>query len=420
MTQRSPARSIPSLSLFVGCVAWMALAATRDSAAREWRVEADGSGDTARIQEAIDQAISGDVIILAPGRYVETLQFRGADITVRSQDPDDPDVVDATVIDADNQGSVARFDGRETAACLLTGVTLTGGRAAQGGGIHGQGTRATIRANRITSNTAEGRTGDDPRGGGLFQCAGRIEGNRIESNRAWTTSTLTTSGRGGGLAECGGEIWSNFIQSNTASGPGGGLFACDAWVEGNHIAGNQSLAAGGGAAAGDGHWRNNLFVGNRAEAGGALSGQRGVFLHNTLVSNHAQTRCGGMLDSQILVFKNCIFWNNDGPETQSAQDDQILQSTAPLYSCVQGWTGGNFNIAADPAFVDPLRDFHLRPDSPAIDAGGSIHGVVRDLDGRLRPIDSVREPRGDGSNLDMGAYEYPIPLHGGVTVWRLY
>jgi hypothetical protein len=53
----------------------------------------------------------------------------------------------------------------------------------------------------------------------------------------------------------------------------------------------------------------------------------------------------------------------------------------------------------DPKFADPAAfDFHLRSDSPAIDAGLALPGVGADYDGRARRR---------GGRVDIGAYEHP-------------
>jgi hypothetical protein len=90
-----------------------------------------------------------------------------------------------------------------------------------------------------------------------------------------------------------------------------------------------------------------------------------------------------------------------------------------FHSCVEGWTDGDGNIGADPAFVTPGRwddmdtpdvwddvwmegDYRLRPDSPCIDAGINEAWMLpgTDLDGKPRIL------RGRSSlTVDMGAYE---------------
>ncbi len=59
----APARGLPVLLL-------LALAASV-SEARSWRVEKDGSGDFAVIQDAVDASASGDTIRVGPGRFTE-------------------------------------------------------------------------------------------------------------------------------------------------------------------------------------------------------------------------------------------------------------------------------------------------------------------------------------------------------------
>ena len=57
--------------------------------------------------------------------------------------------------------------------------------------------------------------------------------------------------------------------------------------------------------------------------------------------------------------------------------------------------------------VDPANgDFHLLPASPCIDAGGHIEGLTEDFEGDARGYDGSAEPRGDGSDFDIGADEF--------------
>jgi len=58
------------------------------------------------------------------------------------------------------------------------------------------------------------------------------------------------------------------------------------------------------------------------------------------------------------------------------------------------WQEGN--IEADPLFILSRANYHLRPDSPCIDAGKDA-GVYKDIDGQDRPW---------GAGFDMGADEF--------------
>jgi len=65
---------------------------------------------------------------------------------------------------------------------------------------------------------------------------------------------------------------------------------------------------------------------------------------------------------------------------------------------------GANQTGADPMFVNvstPPYDFHLQPQSLAIDAGVIISGITSDVDGLARS---------QGSSTDLGAYEYPEPI----------
>ena len=68
-----------------------------------------------------------------------------------------------------------------------------------------------------------------------------------------------------------------------------------------------------------------------------------------------------------------------------------------LWELLAGNASNNLNLV--PLFVDPLneKDFHLKPISPAIDAGINAYAAAVDFDGVDRPI---------GDTVDIGPYEY--------------
>ncbi len=86
------------------------------------------------IQSAIDNSVDGDTIIVLPATspYHENIDFKGKAVTVRSIDPNNPDIVATTTIDGStpsdpNFGSVVLFRSGENNNSILAGFTITGG-----------------------------------------------------------------------------------------------------------------------------------------------------------------------------------------------------------------------------------------------------------------------------------------------------
>ena len=55
--------------------------------------------DWPTIQLAINNSLSGDEIIVAPGTYLESINFNGKAITVRSSDPSDAGIAPASLLE---------------------------------------------------------------------------------------------------------------------------------------------------------------------------------------------------------------------------------------------------------------------------------------------------------------------------------
>ena len=89
----------------------------------------------------------GDQIVVSPDLYEEKINFAGKSVTVRSTDPNDPAVVQATVLT--NTGTPMSFTEAEGAASVLSGFTIKGGN--QGILLNATSptiTQCTIRGNR--------------------------------------------------------------------------------------------------------------------------------------------------------------------------------------------------------------------------------------------------------------------------------
>jgi hypothetical protein len=88
-----------------------------------------------------------------------------------------------------------------------------------------------------------------------------------------------------------------------------------------------------------------------------------------------------------------------------------------VHNLVQGgnwlytWPENLQYLNADPRLADPAAgDFHIMPDSPAIDSGDNANAATVDADGNHRP----RDGSGLGQAVvDIGAYEY-VPDAAGV------
>jgi hypothetical protein len=109
------------------------------------------------IQEAIDVAVDGDTIIVAPGRYLSQdpwayaeLLFKGKSIRLVSSAPTDFSVTEQTIL-----CGVIVFDGTEDANCLLQGFKIQNYTC---GGILGNDTQAGITHCIISGNGPCGAT----------------------------------------------------------------------------------------------------------------------------------------------------------------------------------------------------------------------------------------------------------------------
>jgi len=360
------------------------------------------------VQAAIDQSNQGDVIILLQGIYKEHINFKGKAITLKSINPNDPDVVAATIIDGNQTDRVVTFANNEGKDSILSGLTIRNGKAKIGGGIWCDSNSSPQIINcTISDNSAE-------RGGGI-ECWGdtSISHCTISDNSAergggiycWGDTSITNctisdnSANDGGGIYCGGDSHttiSNCTISGNSANDGGGI---KCWGDSHTtisnctISGNSAQDDGGGIECwGDTSITNCTISGNSANDGGGIYCGGDTSITNCTISGNSANDGGGIECWGDTSISNSILWANL-PNQIDKDSDSYLSIT---YSDIQGGWSGEGNIDADPLFVNPSAgDFHLQAGSPCIDAG---HPRMHDV---------------DDSRADMGAYggegeNYPL------------
>jgi hypothetical protein len=302
------------------------------------------------IMPAIEHANDGDIIEVAPGTYEESIDFMGKAITVRSTDPNNGGVVEATIInancDANNIGRVVTFDDGEDANSILTGFTITGGYSVGdypddvGGGIFCLQASPAISNCVICNNYGFG-------GGGMLN----FDGSSPKLTNCIFTENESYFG-GGVLNSTNSNVtlFNCTFSKNSSSADGGGMF--------NYLSSPVVT--------------NCIFWGNDA-------GSSGDEIYNYSSSSDP----------------NFSYCDIEGCKPGGVWDPNFGTDL-----------GGN--IDSDPLFVDDTNDdYHLDPNSSCIDIGdsnGTYTGEL-DIDGDNRVIDVTG--KGDGIvDVDMGADEY--------------
>jgi hypothetical protein len=146
---------------------------------------------------------------------------------------------------------------------------------------------------------------------------------------------------------------------------------------------------------------NTFIVDNRAISGGSgamnLWRSSGRLVNVTVASNSASDGTGGIdfvadqPDASLIIRNGILAFNG-------ADDLSCSGGTCSVtYSDVQEGIAGSGNISSNPRFVDRSQgDYHLRANSPAIDAGTNDGAPAADFEGDPRPVGAV----------DMGADEF--------------
>ena len=317
-----------------------------------WHVATTGSDTTgdgsegnpfATIQTGIDAANDGDTVLVAPGTYVENINFNGKNIVVIGEDRE------TTIIDGNQNGSVVTFNGGEDNTAVLSGFTITNGLASEGGGINCFESSATIYDLIVSYNTAL------EYGGGVH-----FYGSSLNNPSLYNSQIIGNNSNG--------EWWSD----------GGGIYCLDASVSifNIEIIYNYATDKGGGIYFNSNNdnlsiqtLTNSIVVQNTSTYGAGIGGYcANMNISNCTISDNNGEGIfydGGCVDSYNPNIINTIIWNDP-----SIISSDTVGNFSVSYSDIQwGWVGTG-NIDANPLFCNPdSGDFTLAENSPCVGTG---------------------------------------------------
>ena len=353
-----------------------------------WHVSTTGNDSTGdgsstwpfrTIQKGINQASSGDTVLVASGHYYERINFKGKGILVSGKDylrtkafRNDSTIIDAdtTILGVSDTGSVVVFVSGENSSSILEGFILQNGIGTSdglsnrfGGGVYCFNSSPTLRDNLIRENSATF--------GGGIDCnqfsSPEVSSNRIESN--------TASSGGGGIScreSSSPDISYNIIRYNS-SGSGGGILCdmnCVANIFHNIIDQNSASSVGAGIMC---DWNASPAITNNI----VCSSPDGEGIH--------------ALDEAWPTVSYNNVWNNADGDFYGGQPGLGDTTWGTNFNHIV--CDSFFNILRDPMF-DDVENYTLLCISPCIDAGDS----------------SFEVPDSGGRRIDIGIYEYPYVI----------
>ncbi len=337
----------------------------------------------ATIQDAIDAAYAGGVVVVAPGTYAENscVQYGMSNrvgiakpLTVMAVSGNPNETI---IVGQGPPGSSAIRCAYIGDNGLLTGFTLSNG-----------------------FSRLDGVWDYEETGGGAWCENGGTVSNCI-------VCCCGANSGGGIYLNYYGSVCSSIIRDNVAFNSGGGIYSKEnSSINTCIISGNRANWGGGntfeyGGTMDNSVVCNNLVTGKYSSAGGLYCVYGGVIRNCTVVGNSAEGSAGGVY-APDAVFQNTIIYHNIAP----ANENFVYGG---FYNCCTFPNpDGSDNLTNDPQWIDYISgDYHLKPGSACINAGSNACVFSdTDLEGRPRIIDGT---------VDMGAYEYaPYPIIGVI------
>ena len=367
-------------------------------------VDPNGMGDFTTIQEAITAAWDLDTIIIQPGVYYECISFNGKAIELTSADPNDPNTVERTIIDANDKCDAITFRNSETHWSILSGITIRNGK--KGIFCTGNDTKPVIRNCVIQANEI-GIEG--PHASPTIVCCTIKENVTGIATTHGTVSHCVITGNGSdGVYNHAGVIDSSVITNN------GGWGVHYRFVHGAQLENCIISRNTGGIyyASSSGNVTNCTIVGNETD------GIRLIALATGLIAS---------VDATNSIIVQNLGWgvsDYDGWGSESLSYNNIWGNQHGSYHHV---SPGENDIHEKPWFIRPgywdlelvwhEGDYHLRSTVGRLDPIKTVWACVSPGDRWIQdPIDSPcidrgdpdssydREPYPNGGRINMGAY----------------
>ena len=369
------------------------------------------------IQPALNDANEGDVLEASRGIYYENVVIQDENITLKSEDPEDPEVVADTVVDA-------RYNAGEENEDYYAVNFHTGSGSTLAGLTLSESAKRGVNCEHLSSAYLSNCVIQDNSWDGIYSNHSSVDIIGCEIRRNASASypdcygIYCVSGSDVNIANCviaeneGSGIWSqdsslglrnSIIEDNADYGiyeynpPGASIIA------NNIFRGNGDDAIYFAQFASGPEIRNNWIYSNAGSgietynSPNIIPEPSAAIVNNTIVGNDEYgVESNYAADVEI---SNCIIWDNGSDELHAGDSDTFTVT----YSCIEGGYGvtEDHNIESAPRFVEAdFNNFHLGGGSPCIDTGDpdfEPEPNETDIDGEYRIINE---------RVDMGADEF--------------
>ncbi|HET9768477.1 MAG TPA: hypothetical protein VFS60_16640 [Thermoanaerobaculia bacterium] len=359
---------------------------------------------------------------------------------------------------AGNGGGIAAKNG---ALVEVRGGFVLGNVALfDGGGIYAPDAAVNMLTGGVAASVSNNIAGRD--GGGLYLGGGHVDVLTAPPDFAPSLVSGNQAQRGGGLFVDGADVRLRYVsvEHNTAGGEGGGVYVTDGGgvftnasaeaaprngfprLEANVAADGAALyAADGAVILTTGSIRGHQGTGAAAMA--VAAGDTSFLLTGVSVQSNAMPALFGIEGSAIVQLWHDSLAGNDVTgivrwrgsssilyviasvldETEPFFASFQAPSNPPQFSCVVSRYASPFAtvppgtifadmVFADPQFVAPPGDLHLRHGSPAIDL--CVANPQTDHDGDARSYDDRYHPNGELRTADAGADETTVLFADGA------